>query len=337
VSHHEVRVIRIAEIVKHPNADSLGLVHYVVPDAEQFAFLQGNRRIKARRLRGTWSQGLLIHAPAGASEGECVMERLGIVRYEAPMQGHQRGPSGKPAFDGAEKPHKTLAWLPKYDLENWRKFHRVLQPGEPVSITEKIHGANARYAWRDGRMWCGSRQQWKLSGEPTRWQRILLALRTFVVAALPSVRRYWRAPPNMRTGNIWWRVLDTHGWIVEWCKSNPDCVLYGEVFGSVQDLRYGAADGELFFRAFDVMLPGGDWMHADMFADVLPAAYRVPQLYVGPYCPTKTEEMSRMKRSTLADHVAEGIVVKPLRERRDPKLGRVALKLVSDLYLERAS
>ncbi len=32
-------------------------------------------------------------------------------------------------------------------------------------------------------------------------------------------------------------------------------------------------------------------------------------------------------------HMREGVVVKPLHERTDPKLGRVVLKYVSDLYL----
>jgi hypothetical protein len=32
-------------------------------------------------------------------------------------------------------------------------------------------------------------------------------------------------------------------------------------------------------------------------------------------------------------HIREGVVVKPLRERTDPKLGRVVLKYVSDSYL----
>ena len=30
-------------------------------------------------------------------------------------------------------------------------------------------------------------------------------------------------------------------------------MLYGEIFGRVQDLTYGAGDGEVWFRAFDVL------------------------------------------------------------------------------------
>jgi len=34
-----------------------------------------------------------------------------------------------------------------------------------------------------------------------------------------------------------------------------------------------------------------------------------------------------------ADHIREGVVVRPVRERADPKIGRVILKYLSDEYL----
>ena len=37
-----------------------------------------------------------------------------------------------------------------------------------------------------------------------------------------------------------------------------------------------------------------------------------------------------------ANHVREGIVVKPMHERTDPEVGRVCLKVVSNAYLEKA-
>lgn len=36
-----------------------------------------------------------------------------------------------------------------------------------------------------------------------------------------------------------------------------------------------------------------------------------------------------------ADHVREGFVVKPIRERQDPRLGRVFLKMAGEGYLLR--
>ena len=37
-----------------------------------------------------------------------------------------------------------------------------------------------------------------------------------------------------------------------------------------------------------------------------------------------------------ANHMREGIVVKPIKERTDPEVGRVCLKVVSNAYLEKA-
>jgi RNA ligase (TIGR02306 family) len=356
VSTHKVEVIRIADIERHPNADRLGIVRvygftaivalgeykpgdlavyiepdYVVPDTEQFAFLQGKTRIRAKKLRGVWSQGLLIKAPTGAKEGDCVMQQLGITRYEPPMKGQRtalHGKGGRTGTSTAEKPHATLAGIGVYDLENWRRHGVHLVPGEPVVITEKIHGCNARYAWRDGRMWCGSRTQWRKSGEQTWWHKFKTRL-----------QRWWRKSnrPNqdIDMGNVWWRVLKTHPWIEAWCKANPDCVLYGEVFGDVQDLKYGAGENELFFRAFDV-LRGGQWVDAIEFLTMLPAEHRVPVLHCGDYEPAMLEELSRGD-SKLAKQMSEGIVIRPVRERWDGRVGRIALKLVSDRYLERAA
>lgn len=359
MSTHRVEVIRIAEIEKHPNADKLGLVRidgftaavrlgdfkpgdlaayiepdYVVPDNEQFAFLGGKTRIRAKKLRGIWSQGLLIHAPEGAKVGDCVMEQLGITRYVPPLRtgtigGRPMSGKGTKSTNGtAIKPHPTLAHLSVYDLENWRRHGKYLVPGEPVVITEKIHGCNARFAWRDGKMWCGSRTQWRRSGEQNWWSKFKTRL-----------ERWWRKSnrPNqdIDMGNVWWRVLDTHPWIREFCKANPDCVLYGEIFGWVQDLRYGAKEHELFFRAFDV-LRGGQWVDAGEFMEMLPPERRVPVLYCGEYDPSMLEELSRGD-SKLADHLSEGIVIRPIRERWHGSVGRIALKLVSDRYLERAA
>lgn len=357
MSTHEVRVIRIREIEKHPNADKLGLVRidgytcavalgqfkpgdlavyiepdYVVPDLPQYAFLGGHRRIKSKKLRGTWSQGLLMplnDLGIVAREGDNVMRELNITRYEPPQPGESRpGRNGaKTGNSQAEKPHASLAGVAVYDLENLRKHSSEIAEGEFVVITEKIHGCNARYAYRNGRMWCGSRTQWRKSGRQSWWDK----LKTRVVRLW---RRSKRPNADLTAGNVWWRVLDTHQWIVDWCKAHQDCVLFGEVFGDVQDLKYGAEKGQLFFRAFDVMRDG-KFVDAVAFNTELGLSHaqRAPVLYTGPYSRSHAEDLA-LRDSVLAKHLSEGVVVKPLQEKRG-WCGRVALKLVSDRYLSR--
>lgn len=329
MSTHRVDVIRIGEIEKHPNADSLGLVRvggwtcavrlgewqtgdlaafiepdYVVPDVERFAFLKGQRRIKARRLRGVWSQGLLTRPPDAAAEGDDVMAAMGIERYEPQSQ----------AFTASdvEPPHPRLAGLPKYDLESWQKYRHLLTPGEPVVITEKIHGASARYAWVDGRLWAGSRTQWKKP--PAEGDRV----------------------------DIWWTAAAQDPEIAEWCRAHEGLVLFGEVFGQVQDLKYGAGPGRVMFRAFDcydlterVFLDGGP---PGVIGQAVASFHAMaPVVYEGPYDPSSIEALASGP-STIegANHLREGIVIRPVRERLDDRCGRVVLKCVSNEYLERA-
>lgn len=332
MSTHRVEVVRLGPIEKHPNADTLGIVQvwgytaivrlgeytegdlaayiepdYVVPDTETFAFLR-DRRIRAKKLRGIWSQGLLTRAPDGSVEGDDVMEALGIVRYEPKVRQNRWG-MPKRENEAAESPHESLVRVPKYDLENFRRYHSTFAPGEDVVITEKLHGTNARFAWRDGRMWCGARS-------------------------------HWRKPTDDPRCDWWWGALAQNPWIEEWCRENENAILFGEVFGSVQDLTYGAKDGEYRFCAFDVMIDlvlEHRFVDADQFLAMLPnPEHRVPMVYSGPLPDRQTLEMLSREDSRFGG-LAEGIVIKPTRERFDRSVGRVALKLVSDRYLERAA
>jgi len=67
------------------------------------------------------------------------------------------------------------------------------------------------------------------------------------------------------------------------------------------------------------------------------ALIKVPVLYRGPYDPTTIEAFAE-GRSTVpgADHIREGCVVQPVKERTDLHLGRVKLKIVGNGYLEKS-
>lgn len=322
-STHRVDVVPVV-LETHPNADSLSIVRVygytvavrtadwqgvdrgayippdsVVPETEAFAFLDGHRRIRVKRLRGVMSMGLLVPAPAGCAIGDDVAELLGVTHYEPPVRASG---TGGEAIAG---PSGVVAY--KYDIEAWRRYGAALVEGEPVIVSEKLHGANARFCYSAAAdaMYCGSRTEWKRED----------------------------------AGNLWWRVLTATPSIAQWCQSHPDDVLYGEAFGAVQDLRYGHASGAVSFAAFDI-LRRGEWLDADSCLAEL-AQWGVPQapvLFRGPYDAALIEALADGPSAVPgADHVREGVVVKPERERRDDACGRVALKIVSNLYLERAA
>ncbi len=328
MSTHSVNIIRISEIRKHENADRLEIVpvngwqavvkagqfklgdsaiyiepDYVVPTTRpEFAFLarEGRdcHRLKAVRLRGALSFGLLIPVPddiADAAVGDDVMERLGIERYEPPVK--------LASSDEVPESEAPQVYASKFDVEALQKFPNVFQDGEPVIVTEKIHGANARYLWSDGVFYMGSR---------TRWLK-------------PNVQHAWK------------QAVDNDPRIETWCRAHSGIVLYGEIYGPVQSLKYGAQN-KVRFAAFAAS-HNGEWLDMPTLLDdeSLPC---VPTVYIGPYWPKAILPLAEEDSSVLGaelGHMREGIVIVPATERRDPELGRVALKHISNRYWESAA
>lgn len=324
MSTFQVPVVRIGAMVAHPDADTLDItsvgeypvivkrgafqpgdlaayipVDALVPPTEAFAFLTpaGGKprpeRIKARRLRGIFSMGMLHPAPAGLTEGDDAAEALGIVKWEQPESLSVGG-------DDEAAPERLT--LPVYDIENWRAHSKVLVDGELVQITEKIHGCNARYLLRDGRLWVFSRTRCKRESDVS----------------------------------VWWRAARACG-LADRLVGAESFAVYGEVYGQVQDLKYGEAS--VRFRAFDV-LDTNTLRYLDVpdfvaFCDAR-GIERVPVLYEGPYSAEILK--SHADGLTVAGggkHIREGVVVKPLVNRVERSLGRVILKLVSEAYLLR--
>lgn len=177
MSEWKVQVVKVGPLNKHPNADRLLItkvfdypvitavgelqegdlavyvpVDSVVPaDDARWAFLQGHLRIKAKRLRGIFSMGLLTQVAEGMKEGEIVAEQLRIIKYEPPIG----------AVTGGEAEYCPFEW-PKYtDLDSLRRYPDVLRDGEEVVLTEKLHGTSAKYVWKEGRLWVGSHNEVK--------------------------------------------------------------------------------------------------------------------------------------------------------------------------------
>ncbi len=316
-STHRVEVVPV-KLESHPNADSLSIVRIygytccvrtadwkdgdlaayippdsVVPQTPDFAFLGDHRRIKVRKMRGRVSQGLLMPAPPGSMIGDDVAEVMGITHYEPPEPMSVGGDNEKPP-DG---------FRPVYDVEGFYRYGHLFVEGEPVYVSEKIHGASGRFCWQDGRMHCGSRTTWKKEDATS----------------------------------VWWKVLPECPWLIDFCKSHPEQTVYGEVFG-VQDLKYGKSKGQVGFAVFD-LLRGNEWVSV---SEIKSLGWDK----VLAWCPTVYEGGFQMEKLLAlaegqslvsgANHIREGVVVKPLVERTDPEIGRVQLKIVSNTYLEKA-
>lgn len=314
-----VEAVRVRNVQKHPNADTLSIadaggypvifqtgtyndgdlaayvpVDAVVPDSPEWAFLGGNRRIKAKRLRGIFSMGLLTKAPDGANEGDDLAEALGVVKYEPAEHG------GKVSVGTNEAGPVGWDFVKYTDIEPLRRWSNVIGPGVDVVLTEKIHGANARFCHDGERLWVGSRTQIKRHDGENTWSQVATQL-----------------------------DLETK------LANAPRMVFFGEVFGNVQDLKYGIASGATF-RCFDVFsVDSMRYLNHEVarWAAQAVGVEWVPELYRGPW----VEELRSFAdgSSTLASHVREGFVVKPLEEIHHGRLGRVILKHVGEGYLLR--
>lgn len=319
----EVRIVRVGPLKKHENADTLSIarvydypvivrtgdfvegdlaayvpVDAVVPDMPEWAFLAGQRRIRAKKLRGTFSMGLLTKPPVSAELGEDVAARMGIVKYEEPP------PKEGPRAGDEDLPDP--GFFPTYTkIADFRRYPGCFNLDEEVVVTEKLHGGNARFLFRDGALWVGSHDAVKKD-----------------IASL-----------------IGRRVAVEHR-LASKLERFPGVVVFGEIFGAVQDLRYGAKKGEIFFRAFDVLNTGhGQYLSHDDAVDFL-AKLEIPMapaLLRGKWAPEFEAQVRAASRgqSMLGENMREGVVIKPTRERWDDSIGRVILKLIGEDYLLR--
>jgi RNA ligase (TIGR02306 family) len=306
------REILAKKLAAEPESD-LARIAYNEGIAALEARIDGNTkylRIAAKRLRGVWSMGMLLPCPEGKEIGDDCAELLGITHYEPPPEPLFNASGRHQGADVGPPPPVPLA--PKYDIESaYRYASEVFEPGEMVYVTEKLDGQNARFTMADdpfhgeilqqAKMYAGSRTEWKLEEGESNW----------------------------------WQVQKQNPWIPEWCDSNRNKLLYGENFGWVQKMRYGATvPGTLWFRAFDI-LDVTRWLDAEEFIAALPEDRRVPMLGIMPYNFEQLVKLADGKSLIpgASDQIREGIVIKPLKERYHQKLGRVVLKIVSNVYL----
>lgn len=194
------------------------------------------------------------------------------------------------------------------DSENLRHFPDVMQAGEAVIVTEKLHGTNVRIGSIAGTMLAGShglqrkRPEVEDCATHTSW---FPATREPVVALLDALKEQHR-----------------------------QVMLFGEVYGSrLQKRDYGQKRG-LGFVAFDLYVDG-KYLDYDAFT-ALCGTYGVaiaPELGRGPSSLAFVRGLSSGPTTLPGTHIREGVVVKPARERYDAQVGRVVFTYLNDDYL----
>lgn len=354
-----VHLIQIGKFGKHPNADTLNITQvygqnvifkagtyaegdlavFIPPDTcmpmdpehpllKDNPHLKPGHRVDAVRLRGIFSNGFTVPARVVFTEEELkdipigthVADRIGVTKYQD--EGDKLATSGENEKDPGYMPCYT-------DIDGWSKFRNqgVIQEGEEVVLTEKIHGANARFCYRDGRLWVGSRTGVKAQ---------------YVSADGVERNLWWKVAKDM---NLEGKFLQLQGMVHNGVEIPvEDTVIYGEVYGNVQDLKYGVAGGATF-RIFDTWSNRlghyNDWDVTVAIAHAM-GVELVPELYRGPW-ESRLEELRNGPSVLYPGHTREGYVIKPLRERfaqynpgdRHAFTGRVIFKYVGEDYKTR--
>ena len=306
-------------------------------------------RVKAVKLRGVLSQGLIVPCPRvieldwatmDADEGkgfltldntleegvpvgeykevsldDDVTELLGITKWEPVIPASMSGEVYNPHFQF------------KYDIENFKRHPDVLNDAEEVVMTEKIHGTFCMVA----HLPLG---EWSEDHLDRRWVVASKGLAAQGIALKPTEE-------NMAK-NTYFRALIAHDVFRKLrgiINVRDKVVVLGEVYGrGVQDLKYGNESNDYGFRVFDIYVEGLPVPHYILEVMCHEAELEmVPVLYKGPFGEDVMEEVTNGKEtiSGTEAHMREGVVIKPAGERTSPEIGRVILKSVSEDYLLR--
>jgi RNA ligase (TIGR02306 family) len=339
MSSFNVSLRKIARAWAHPNADRLSLaqvegmtyqfvtgrdefrpgdeVLFFPPDALLPAAVvaalnltgklsgKDKNRVKTIRLRGEISQGIVTRPgkffPDEAwrsMDDDAITVALGVTKYEPPPI---------PCHEG--RLVRMPAGVSAYDIEGADTHLDAVELllDEPVFISEKLEGSN----------------YW-VSVDPEGVERV--GQRNHGIEAIEGAEHdFHRVTREQGLGAFVKAVAASF--------PGERVTLRGEYIGpSVQKNIYGLKANEV--RIFDILV-GLEYLPPERFLEI--CGYLGALISIGPtlreWLAGRSLREASNGRSALADTAREGIVIKPLAEKRHPDLGRLVIKQRSPDYL----
>lgn len=269
-------------------------------------------RVKTMKLRGQISQGVVAGVsliPEQLRDPAEITAYLGVEKYEPPEEViHDAILTRLPEGQG------------KYDIESADRYVELANTlmDQPVFITEKVEGSNLWVrAEPGGAVAVGQREHGLTPREGSE--------HTFHAIARKHRLDAFAAA-----------LAETHGSAV---------VVYGEALGpkiqgNIYQLKTHAP------RLFDIRV-GFNFLGPEAFLDavrsffgdhslVVPVLQHPDGTTLRSWLGGQSVKEASNGRSLLADRSREGIVIKPLVEARDNRIGRLVLKQRSPLYLAKS-
>lgn len=312
----------------HSNADSLSLIDidgfqvvgnteawtgvqtavYIEPETivdttrPEFSWLKREGRdkeiIRAKRLRGEWSVGLLVPTPNGFGLGDNCWDYFGLEHYEP-----------EPEVDGLLTGHSHPAppyWnnLSRYDLENFKKYKYLLRDDDLISVSEKLNGSNQSCVFSNGELHVKSRNLWKKDDGQSDF----------------------------------WMGLHKNENLKKFLTDNENHLVQGELIGKVRNFTYGLNGEVEFrafdIRKPDYTYMNS----IEFYDTCNKYGIRTPRTFFHEefYSLEKILSVTDGDQENNPKGIREGVVIKLCKERFEQKLnGRLCLKNVSNVYLEK--
>jgi RNA ligase (TIGR02306 family) len=220
------------------------VVPLVGPESERWAFLKERLdakdkpvyRIKAARLRGVYSEGILannVHAadccPSHAYQFGAEVAAEWRISYYSP--GPKSGPTAPGTATGKKTERKRLAqvkaMVPEYSVVSLRKAPFLFETGEPVVVTEKIHGTNFRFGWIPA----GRGYEWFLGSHRT----VRTAHETFLERIANKLKFWKRHKQSLGYyGEDLWSAFAAGESLAARSRNYAGIVFYGEIYGMTE-------------------------------------------------------------------------------------------------------
>lgn len=324
MSNWEPKVVRLGKVGRHPNADTLeissvlgdnpvifkenqykegDLVSYlpydtICSDNPIFDFLGAKKRIKPMKLRGIFSEGILIPAPPGMVEGDSVVEFYGLTKHE-----YEEEVEARVETDTEKGPQHFN--IPYYDLENLRKYLKCFKEGEQVLITEKLEGENYSILHDGERTWVRSRNLFKKEDSTSHWWKTAMEM------GLPE--KLAAFPMLAFMGELYCGVK-------HFPYDGP--VIEGKIQRKIRIFDIWDSNARKFL----------EWDKVKEICGQL-GLQTVPELYTGPWKEDKSLYNFAEGTSVLGKNAREGFVMRSIPNAFDPYLnGRKIVKLKGEEY-----
>jgi RNA ligase (TIGR02306 family) len=213
-------------------------------------YLRKGQRVRTVKLRGVYSECLVIPITPGHEvnylEGQDMMEKLSITKYEPPVKQIQLASGRKVKWKDNQNFHIY------YKFPNLKNVPGMFTNEDTVEITRKIHGTNARYGIvRKGKLSIWDRIK-KLFGN--KWIDYEFVVGSHNVEKGSDSNGFYDT-------NVWYEVADKYK-IKEklWAYVKSDLmnrnlgdglILYGEIYGVGIQKGYDYGLNEIKFAGFD--------------------------------------------------------------------------------------